>query len=559
MDDESFNEHAQEASIYWRDATVLLGLDPVCGLSEVCVEAAMDVDDCVEKLIDSFNTALIVEEEEELLNIARRVSNQKSHSSSLVSEETIQSEIAKEVKKHKLSKERKRLRLSEDRKNAHEYSMQTIYSAVGTHYTIAGCCVAEWQQDQLELKDTLGHATELAKMSAPEKKTIILSHLNTEYKDPGDKKKMFKLSNKTDLWVCEKCFCTYYQTSSKTLQRYRNDLKNGTTERGDPRRRSISNATRIADHWITKQVKIYGEYQPHTEKIHLNFISKQWMYEKYKASMHEQKETPVSSNTFNNLFNEFNNVVKIVKYCSFAKCDDCAELTKFKQSGNKRVRDKAKAEYLLHMQEVKNDNAQLTQVQADAKEKPDKVTSLGLDGMQQVTTRLPYMKIRNKDLDARVQLPAAIYGGIVHGDKPGPIVFMSWGDVCKDSSYTAQAILRCLKLTMEQRGILGAKLVLNLDGTTRENKNSTIVKLCAAMVEFGIFTEVWVFYKMPGHTHNEVDQFWSRISQKLREHGAWDGAFLINSIKHCYTYMNSIRPTVIDDMEVSHMPLACLY
>ena len=133
----------------------------------------------------------------------------------------------------------------------------------------------------------------------------------------------------------------------------------------------------------------------------------------------------------------------------------------------------------------------------------------------------------------------------------GPIVFMSWGDLAKDSSYTAQAILRTLKMTMEKRGVLGARLVLNLDGTTRENKNKTIVMLLAALVEIGVFNDVWVCFKQPGHTHNEVDQFWSVISNYLKRKGAIDGKELMDGIACCYTYQEEHKPKIVDDMEVN--------
>lgn len=52
---------------------------------------------------------------------------------------------------------------------------------------------------------------------------------------------------------------------------------------------------------------------------------------------------------------------------------------------------------------------------------------------------------------------------------------------------------------------LGTKLHLQLDNTTAENKNSTVLGVVALLVAWGVFREASIFFMTVGHTYNELD------------------------------------------------------
>lgn len=52
---------------------------------------------------------------------------------------------------------------------------------------------------------------------------------------------------------------------------------------------------------------------------------------------------------------------------------------------------------------------------------------------------------------------------------------------------------------------LGRKLHLQLDNTSAENKNLTIIGLVALLVAWGVFSEASIFFMTVGHTYNELD------------------------------------------------------
>lgn len=60
-------------------------------------------------------------------------------------------------------------------------------------------------------------------------------------------------------------------------------------------------------------------------------------------------------------------------------------------------------------------------------------------------------------------------------------------------------------------------LVINVDNTARESKNSFFGSFCATLVHRGIFQEVEVQYLQCDHTHNELDQRFSTMASKIRK------------------------------------------
>jgi hypothetical protein len=491
-------------------------------------------------------------ETEDMHDLTRQeVIAQPAHAQHIVTEKQTIAQVVQNQKIAERINQNRLKRLSDSRKNAETNSDTTLFKAISIHYKIKSHCLKDVPEALFSLEKTIGHTLNTAKMPAREKVMQMQNMLASKKMVKG--KTSFLMSFDIDHYVCRSCFCDWFQLSSKTMARVLTMNQKGQTVNSNcriQRWRSTTAERGLALQWIVCQIKCYGEYMPHTGCVHLVFASVMWFHRKYTSTMMVRNQDMVKRSTFYRIFDTFKDVVRVVKYSCFAKCDLCFTLKTNKKNKIQAVRESASRKYNIHMLEVEMDNHKLFEIQEEAIRKPHELLSIGLDGMTQNTTRQPYLLQRCKAVDACYDLPTSIYGGLVHGGDPGPIVFLAYGDLCKDSSYTAQAILRTIKSTFEQRGLLGATLVLNLDGTTRENKNGTIAKLLAALVEADVFDECWVFFKLTGHTHNQVDQFWGVISIYLRKHGAIDGNDLVRNIKRCYTYLKKWHPTVIEDMEV---------
>lgn len=66
-------------------------------------------------------------------------------------------------------------------------------------------------------------------------------------------------------------------------------------------------------------------------------------------------------------------------------------------------------------------------------------------------------------------------------------------------------LLLSLRAHIELGRPLGTKLHLQLDNTTAENKNSTVLGLVGLLVAWGVFREASIFFMTVGHTYNELD------------------------------------------------------
>ena len=66
------------------------------------------------------------------------------------------------------------------------------------------------------------------------------------------------------------------------------------------------------------------------------------------------------------------------------------------------------------------------------------------------------------------------------------------------------------------KGTLPPTLQIQANNCTRENKNIYMFALCATLVGLGYFQEVQLCFLIVGHTHEDIDQRFSIISNTLK-------------------------------------------
>ena len=64
------------------------------------------------------------------------------------------------------------------------------------------------------------------------------------------------------------------------------------------------------------------------------------------------------------------------------------------------------------------------------------------------------------------------------------------------------------------------------------------------LVEFGVFEIIYLSFLPVGHTHEDIDQMFSRISLWLRHNNVFSRPALTNAIRCAFTFEQS-RPTVV--------------
>jgi hypothetical protein len=122
-----------------------------------------------------------------------------------------------------------------------------------------------------------------------------------------------------------------------------------------------------------------------------------------------------------------------------------------------------------------------------------------------------------KALEKGLRMKLHLYGVLIHGHPP--MLFTLPDHVANGSNTTIEIIQRVLirlEETDYREGGLPDTLYLQLDNTSRQNKNKFVFGFLGCLIAQGIFREVIVSFLPVGHTHEDIDQMFSRFSVRLR-------------------------------------------
>ena len=96
-----------------------------------------------------------------------------------------------------------------------------------------------------------------------------------------------------------------------------------------------------------------------------------------------------------------------------------------------------------------------------------------------------------------------LVGCLTYNGSVKPHVYVTYPNVHNDPNLIVTVIQRVL---MDWGHPLPPILYIQLDNTTKENKNSTIFGYFSMLVKQGVFRKVKVNFILVGHTHNHIDQ-----------------------------------------------------
>jgi len=162
---------------------------------------------------------------------------------------------------------------------------------------------------------------------------------------------------------------------------------------------------------------------------------------------------------------------------------------------------------------------------------PNKYLGLIIDGMDQKKTLLPHFVRTPKKLQEENFIQFHLVGCMVFNEKMFPRVFFTTPNIHNDANLTITIIH---DVVTHWSGILPEVLYLQLDNTSRENKNQVLFGYLNMLVELGIFKKIKVGFLLVGHTHDHIDQMFSRFSVTLRRKGVGSLPSLIECIKKSY-------------------------
>ena len=104
--------------------------------------------------------------------------------------------------------------------------------------------------------------------------------------------------------------------------------------------------------------------------------------------------------------------------------------------------------------------------------------------MDQKKTYLPYFQRMLKDIGDECLVQIHLVGCLLYSKEIKPHVYFTYPNIHNDPNITVTVMQRVLQ---SWPGILPPVLYMQLDNTTRENKNSTVFGYLSMLVEKGIF------------------------------------------------------------------------
>lgn len=234
---------------------------------------------------------------------------------------------------------------------------------------------------------------------------------------------------------------------------------------------------------------------PHKSVIDLVVVNKKEIFQRYCDYMATLDEPihPGEQGNFNKIITKMmGTAVAIPKTKKLTKCGTCDGLTV--KVNNAKIpidREGYKAQRAVHVVWTDDEKTKYHHHRRKTRINPKKAMSLISDGMDQNKTSLLSVKRHTQATSALDPVKMAVVSSLCHSHKPycQTFVFPS-NEFPKDSSLCTTIISRTLKKIYDTNGYLPPTLYLQLDNTTRENKNSTIMCYLLWLIKIGIFKKV---------------------------------------------------------------------
>jgi hypothetical protein len=230
------------------------------------------------------------------------------------------------------------------------------------------------------------------------------------------------------------------------------------------------------------------------------------------------------------LYNKAFTRVRFTKYKAVSsKCFSCSRLrTKMNKlfgrgRGNTAEQRRiVKEETALHRRFFVNERILQNKRVCEAMDDPERIGSVVMDGMDGTKTLLPSFPDVQGELIGLYKnfLKVKLTGVLIHGFNLNMFPTMPW--IGTGANLCATTLIHTLVKWQHDERNQGRDLprTLNVlvDGGP-ENVNITMMALFAWLVTRRVFSDIYVSRLIVGHTHNDLDQRWSVVAQRL--HGRY--------------------------------------
>jgi hypothetical protein len=204
-------------------------------------------------------------------------------------------------------------------------------------------------------------------------------------------------------------------------------------------------------------------------------------------------------------------MIKVRKYLRFAKCTMCV---RFRERRNETRDPKTiadlNAEVRAHHLDVKAERAGYYDRRLQACLHPTRYMSVIIDGADQQRYGLPHFCETDHSTMNSHRIHLHLMGVLNHGRGPQAITYLP--NVKQGTNVTVDCLHLALLQTLIREGCLPDTLCMQLDNTSKQCKSQFVMGFLGLLINCGVFQQVIVSFLPVGHTHEDVDQFFSRTS-----------------------------------------------
>jgi hypothetical protein len=251
------------------------------------------------------------------------------------------------------------------------------------------------------------------------------------------------------------------------------------------------------------------------EKLHLEAPSKKYVYEEMIAEWRSMNRTIV---TYQQFIKVLAAKFKIImhKHKKFAECQVCSlfkELWAKSKHANPRLRAEIKELRRTHLQVQYSERVEYYTAREQSFQNPEDVLCVIVDAMTETSTSVPLQRRESKGMDSAA-LKTQLVGALVHG----PEGFFGYTvNGLKGARTTCEVVHRTLMKLGKTRKVWPKNFILQLDNTSAENKNHTVMAYMAWLVATGVFETVQVRFLVVGHTHEDIDGYFGLLRRYLMQ------------------------------------------
>ena len=233
----------------------------------------------------------------------------------------------------------------------------------------------------------------------------------------------------------------------------------------------------------------------------------------------------------------------IRKWMPFAKCTTCCTLReKLQETIDPKTRRELQKKHKDHVLEMMKERSKYWTMREMALRYPKRLLSVIIDGADNGEHALPHFGRKSKASSEAFKSKLHVIGVIAH--HRDSYVYTCPGHVKQGHNVTIQALWETIDDIKQKQGELPDNLHVQLDNTTKQNKGRFLAAFCEALAEMGVFKRVYFSYLPVGHTHEDIDQMFSRFSIRLRKHNALSRQGFAKQIQRSFTKYNK-HPIVV--------------